>query len=181
MHRRTSILLTFAATSAVVLGSSVALLSGGASASPSDDLKAAKAATARFHSQTQAAAAGYAPFGGFHEPCIFSPAGTMGFHYENAALLDDHTMDSTRPEVLLYAPTADGGRELVAVEYVKADADQNLATTDDRPSLFGHAFDGPMPGHHPGMGVHYDLHVWLFANNPSGIFAPFNPALTCSP
>jgi hypothetical protein len=21
----------------------------------------------------------------------------------------------------------------------------------------------------------YDLHVWLYENNPSGIFAPFNP------
>jgi hypothetical protein len=29
------------------------------------------------------------------------------------------------------------------------------------------------------MPVHYDLHVWLYADNPSGLFAPFNPSLSC--
>ena len=68
---------------------------------------------------------------------------------------------------------------MVGVEYWKADADQNLATAGDRPSLFGVTFDGPMPGHNPTMPIHYDLHVWLFADNPSGMFAPFNPTLSC--
>jgi len=29
------------------------------------------------------------------------------------------------------------------------------------------------------MPVHYDLHVWFWHDNPSGLFAPFNPALSC--
>ncbi|HUG65708.1 MAG TPA: hypothetical protein VMK83_10860 [Gaiellaceae bacterium] len=57
---------------------------------------------------------------------------------------------------------------------------QNLGTNADRPSLFGRAFDGPMPGHNPFMPVHYDLHVWVAEHNPSGVFALFNPALSCS-
>ena len=40
-------------------------------------------------------------------------------------------------------------------------------------------FDGPMPGHNPQMPVHYDLHVWLYRYNNSGLFAPWNPRLKC--
>jgi hypothetical protein len=29
------------------------------------------------------------------------------------------------------------------------------------------------------MGFHYDLHLWFWADNPLGFFAPFNPALSC--
>ena len=52
-------------------------------------------------------------------------------------------------------------------------------TNDDRPSLFGRAFEGPMPGHGPVMPVHYDMHAWVAEENPSGLFALFNPALSC--
>jgi hypothetical protein len=36
-----------------------------------------------------------------------------------------------------------------------------------------------MPGHQPGMPIHYDLHVWLWMDNPSGMFAPWNPRVRC--
>jgi hypothetical protein len=36
-----------------------------------------------------------------------------------------------------------------------------------------------MFGHAPGMPVHYDLHVWLWKTNPSGLFNPWNPDLSC--
>jgi hypothetical protein len=29
------------------------------------------------------------------------------------------------------------------------------------------------------MPIHYDLHVWLWQHNPSGLFAPWNPDVTC--
>ena len=51
-----------------------------------------------------------------------------------------------------------------------------------RPQLFGAEFDGPMEGHHPLMPLglhHYDLHVWLFKDNPVGLFRPTNPAVKC--
>ena len=71
-----------------------------------------------------------------------------------------------------------GRRRLAAVEWYHLDADQNLATDVDRPSLFGRPLLGPMI-HEPGTPVHYDVHVWLFKHNPRGVFAPFNPAARC--
>jgi hypothetical protein len=26
---------------------------------------------------------------------------------------------------------------------------------------------------------HFDRHVWLYRDNPTGMFSPFNPAVTC--
>jgi hypothetical protein len=45
--------------------------------------------------------------------------------------------------------------------------------------LLGQPFDGPMPGHGPDMPIHYDLHVWTHKANPAGVFAPFNPKVSC--
>jgi hypothetical protein len=103
----------------------------------------------------------------------------MGIHYVNGPLIGDGVLDPQRPEILLYAPGEDGKLTLIGAEYFKVDADQNLATDGDRPTLFGQPFDGPMPGHNPTMPIHYDLHVWLWKDNPSGMFAPFNPAVAC--
>jgi len=157
-----------------VAGGAVAL-TGGASASPPDAVQAAKAASAKFHSIRQAEAAGYA----LASPCVASPAGGMGFHYENPALMADDAIDAALPEILVYAAKANGKLELVALEYWKRDSDGSLLTDADRPSVLGQAFDGPMPGHSPVMPVHYDLHVWVYEANQSGTFAPFNPAVAC--
>src|SRR5215212_10186906 len=140
------------------------------------ELQAVKAVTARYHSFKQALRAGYSVAG---EPCVASPNGTMGIHAVNAALMADPAVNALRPEILLYVRTANGKLRLVGLEYWKADADGNLATADDRPSVLGQPFDGPMPGHNPTMPVHYDLHVWVAEHNPSGLFAMFNPTLSC--
>ena len=173
MNGRIKLLLVTLVSLAIAVGA--AAVSGGAGATPPDAVQAAKAASARFHSVAQAEAAGYA----LASPCTFSPAGGMGFHYEQPELLADDAIDPNRPEVLVYAPKANGELELVAIEYWKRDADGSLLTDGDRPSVLGQAFDGPMPGHHPGMPVHYDLHVWVHEPNPSGLFAPFNPDVSC--
>ena len=140
------------------------------------DVQAMRSAVARYHSFDQAERDGYTVAG---EPCVSSPAGAMGFHAFNPALAATDTIDPRRPEVLLYAARDNGQLELVGVEYWKRDADQNLATDGDRPSVFGRPFDGPMPGHNPAMPIHYDLHVWVAEANPSGLFAMFNPAVSC--
>jgi hypothetical protein len=101
----------------------------------------------------------------------------MGVHYLKASLMSE-PVDLRRPPILLYVPSEDGPR-LVGVEYFKADADQDLSTDDDRPSLLGHEFDGPMEGHGGGMPRHYDLHIWVWKHNPAGTFEEFNPAVTC--
>lgn len=166
--------LSLAALLVIAVAAGAAALTGGANASP-DAIQAAKAASARFHSIRQAEAAGYV----LASPCVSSPAGGMGFHYENPALMADDAIDPDSPEVLVYAPKEDGKLELVAIEYWKRDADGSLITDGDRPTVLGQAFDGPMPGHSPVMPVHYDLHVWVYEDNASGTFAQFNPAVSC--
>ena len=168
--RRLPPLLALVATLSV----GAAAVASARSGSLSSELKEVRAATARFHSVDQALAAGYFAA----SPCEESGAGAMGIHFINPALFGPG-LDPLSPEVLLYAPRADGSLELVGVEYFQVDADQDLATAADRPSLFGRAFDGPMLGHNPQMPIHYDLHVWVAEANPSGIFAPWNPALNC--
>lgn len=135
-----------------------------------------RTATARYHSLNQALADGYTLEG---ETCVSSPFGTMGFHALNPSLAFDSVIDPLRPEVLLYVPGDDGSLKLVAVEYFKADADGNLGTDSDRPSLFGTPFYGPMPGHSAAMPAHYDLHVWVHELNPNGLVSLFNPAISC--
>jgi hypothetical protein len=104
------------------------------------------------------------------------PAGGMGVHFLNVGLMGPK-LDPLRPQVLLYE--ADGDKlRLVSAEWFVP-----LSTgVKARPQLFGHPFDGPMEGHHPIMPEmlhHYDLHVWLWKQNPSGMFSPTNPTVTC--
>ncbi|MEK6250937.1 MAG: hypothetical protein AABM43_03155 [Actinomycetota bacterium] len=167
----------------IVLATVLAVAAGNvwlpAAAGAGDDpLQTVKATAARYHSFKQAQTAGYSVAG---ELCVASPLGAMGFHAPNAALMADPALDPLSPEILLYAPKENGKLKLVGIEYWRADADGDLATAGDRPSLFGQPFDGPMLGHTPTMPVHYDLHVWLFEANPSGTFARFNPAVSCTP
>lgn len=134
------------------------------------DLAKVRAATAKFHELQTALDAGYE----LASPCV--PG--MGFHYLNPALAGPG-LDIERPELLVYAPTASGWLRLVAVEYFQVDADGDVKTDFDRPSLFGVGFDGPMEGHGPGMPVHYDLHAWVWKHNPAGMFNAENPRVTC--
>jgi hypothetical protein len=137
-------------------------------------LEQAKAALDKYQSVDAARADGYAAA----SPCESSPEGGMGFHYVSGAAMGDGRLDPVRPEILLYAP-GPTGLQLIGAEYFKPDADQNLATDDDRPSLFGRTFDGPFLGHAPGMPIHYDLHVWFWKRNPMGMFAIWNPDVRC--
>lgn len=163
---------------AVTIGVGVVGVAVAGDGALSPELQEVRAAVARYHSFEQAEQDGYAIRAG--EPCVASPLGTMGVHALNAALMADDAIDAARPEILLYLPSESGSLKLVGVEYWKADADQNLATAGDRPSLFGQAFDGPMPGHgNWGMPIHYDLHAWVAEENASGALTMFNPAISC--
>jgi hypothetical protein len=110
--------------------------------------------------------------------CVDSATGGMGFHYFNLELVAG-PIDVMHPPVLVYVPGDDGRLTLGAAEWFQFDADQDLSTHEDRPSLFGRPFDGPMLGHEEGMPIHYDLHAWLFEPNPRGVFQPYNPRVSC--
>lgn len=146
-----------------------------------DELSAAqrqviREATHQFKDVDVAVAAGYLPT----EECSELPGvGGMGHHFVNPNLVGDGRVDPTRPEVLLFVPAPNGDLQLAGVEYLAFDSDQDLATDADRPSLMGHDLEGPMEGHEPGMPVHYDLHAWVFTNNPAGNLAAWNPKVSC--
>ena len=132
-------------------------------------------ATARYHHPARAVADGFVPS---HE-CVSDPElGGMGLHYAHFGRLADPAIRSTEPEVLIYEPRPNGTLRLVAVEWVSIDRDQDLATDDDRPSVLGVPFDGPMV-HGSGTPVHYDLHAWLWKHNPAGVFSAWNSNVRC--
>jgi hypothetical protein len=132
-----------------------------------------RAATAKYHNVKAAEADGYIPA----SPCEELPGqGAMGIHYLNPALAQDLASEPERPEVLLYLPDEHGTLKLVGVEYFQAAAGR---TAEQAPEILGVTFDGPMPGHSPEMPEHFDLHVWLWTKNPSGLFAAWNSALSC--
>ena len=104
------------------------------------------------------------------------PVGGMGVHLFNGSLIGPN-LDPARPQVLLYEPDGDKLR-LVGAEWFVPVA----LGVKEAPTLFGRPFDGPMEGHHPLMPQemhHWDLHVWLWKDNPAGMFSPTNPNLKC--
>jgi hypothetical protein len=160
------------------------------------ELAAVRAATAQFHDVNVAMAAGYLNPAG--RVCDQIATGTMGIHIPNPALQATTELDPSRPEVLLYLPKREGGFRLVAVEYIQFVRlrhpetgviapwvspnpwPANYEVVTPTPELFGQTFQGPMPGHVPGMPWHWDLHAWVWANNPTGLFEPWNPAISCT-
>ncbi len=155
------------------------------------DLQAVRKAVAVYHSYPQAVAAGYSVG---QEPCVSSPAGTMGIHALNVGILASGGNDPLRPPILLYVPRADGTLRLVGVEYwhialanttsgppapwFGAEAPP-LGFYNSAPSFLGQTFNGPMAGHNRQMPWHYDLHAWVIENNPAGTFAQWNPSISC--
>jgi hypothetical protein len=144
---------------------------------------AVRAATARFHSIAEASAAGYGPFPAeapLHQ-CIsnLSGPGAMGFHWVNGAYIDG-VADPVHPEVLVYAPDKHGKLKLVALEYVIFQADWYANHPQgSMPELFGQMF---MPTGFPNryaIPAFFALHVWLYQDNPDGMFQPFNTTVSC--
>ncbi len=176
--RRMFLLVTLGAVVAATMALAGVAYAGPGDANPDAEkgLTQVRQATTKYHDEGKAIADGYVRT----DHCVSVPGlGGMGYHYVNPALIGDPSIDPLKPEVLLYAPTDNGERKLVAVEYLAFDADGDLSTDDDRPKLFGVPFNGPMEGHEPGMPVHYDLHAWIFQGNPDGVFADFNPKVRC--
>ena len=144
-------------------------------AQAANELAAARAATARFHN-------GHPGYGLLTDAagiaCIDNPAGGMGIHYVNGALVADGEVDATRPELVVYEPEPNGRQRLVAAEYVvfQADWDPHHASP---PELFGEEFELVPAGNRYGLPPFYELHAWLWKHNPAGMFEDWNPRVTC--
>ncbi|UCC25086.1 MAG: hypothetical protein JSU98_15365 [Gemmatimonadales bacterium] len=160
-----------------------------------------RAATERFQDVEVALAEGYIP-----DPtgaCITAPMegqpaelGAMGIHYFRPDLLGitateprvdgngTHT-DFNQPGVILYEPQADGSLELVAIENLVFQESWHGAGNDGAPVYEGFEYvymiDDPATDADEAHGFepHYELHFWLYRDNPNGAFTPFNPAVTC--
>ena len=101
--------------------------------------------------------------------------GAMGVHFLNPANIGS-TLDSLKPQVLLYEPVGDKLR-LVGAEWFAP-----VAVAKTAPTIFGQTLMGPMEGHPPIMPAslhHWDLHVWLWKDNPAGVFSPTNARVKC--
>jgi len=113
--------------------------------------------------------------------CVASPDGGMGIHFINPARLMDPAVNILEPEILLYNETPDG-MKLLGVEYfygIGAPDTHVPNPAPPSPVLFGKTFDGPMEQHEPGQPPHYDLHVWIWQANPSGMSTMWNPNAKC--
>jgi hypothetical protein len=141
------------------------------------DLARVRQATDRYHDVNVALADGF-----IRTPnCVASPSGGMGIHFINPARLMDPAINLVEPEILLYVETSEG-MKLIGVEYFEGIGAPDTHVPNPAPPapvLFGRQFDGPMEQHEPGQPPHYDLHVWVWQANPKGMFAQFNPNVTC--
>ena len=51
--------------------------------------------------------------------------------------------------------------------------------TADPPTLFSRNFTRIPAGNRYGLDPFYELHVWLWRPNPSGMFKDWNPSVSC--
>jgi hypothetical protein len=94
--------------------------------------------------------------------------------------------DFHAPAILIYEPQADGSMQLVAVENLVFKASWAAAGNTAPPTFHGLAYDDMEDD--PATTVdeahnfmpHYDRHVWIYRENPSGVFSPLNPTVSCA-
>jgi hypothetical protein len=179
-------------------------LAGPAIAGPVEpDLAAVRTATERFRDVKVALAEGYIadPMNVCDTANMMGrpkELGAMGIHYFRPDLLGitappnprvdgngTHT-DFLRPAILIYEPQTDGSLMLVAVENLVFAKAWHGAGNDRPPSFHGIEYDTMKDD--PATAIdeahmfepHYDRHVWLYRDNPSGMFAQFNPDVNCA-
>lgn len=151
----------------------------------SPELQATKAALAKYSDPIVAVRDGYFstvgcidfPQGATDGPMVYPP-GAMGIHFLNPANIGPK-LDPTKPQILIYEEVA-GKLVLTAAEwFMPVQVAGGVA-----PSIFGQTLAGPMDGHEPIIPAslrHYDLHVWLWKDNPKGMFTSTNAAVKCDP
>jgi hypothetical protein len=97
-------------------------------------------------------------------------------HYGHAT---SGALDPTMPSALIYERPADGPLVLAGVIWM-VPAKPGV----ERPKLFGQEFAGPMVAKSTTPLVRvdftqYELHAWLWTENPEGLHARFNPLIPC--
>jgi len=131
-------------------------------------------ATADFRDVNAAMKAGYGSAGS----CVSGPQeGAMGIHFPKGALVADGKLEAEHPEILIYEQR--GGRlRLLGVEYLVFFDDWH-AHNPGPPVLMGQHFNYVGSPNRYGLPPFYELHVWAWRDNPSGMFVDWNPAVSC--
>jgi hypothetical protein len=144
-----------------------------------NELAEVRAATAQYHRHQVAVDEGFdlelADQQGL--TCIEDPggAGAMGTHWVNLGEVLDGEIHVTEPEVLLYDMRAPQP-QLLGVEYVVFVDDWEGG---DPPTLFGHEFHLVGEGNRYGLPPFYELHAWIWQDNPNRMFEDWNPRIDC--
>ncbi len=174
MKRRTVLIIGLVLVLAMAV-TAVALAGRLNQADPEQTLvEMVRQATDPYHDLAAAEAAGYGLFHG----CVSSPTeGSMGVHMVNGALVGDGELDAMNPEAILYEPN-NGRMQLVGVEYVVI-ADDWHANNDGPPVLMGQLFNYVSSPNRYGIPAFYELHVWAWQRNALGMFADWNPRVSC--
>ena len=141
-------------------------------------IKIVRESTERFKDVAEAEREGYAlQFG-----CVSGPdQGAMGLHFINMELVGKGVIDPTKPQIILYEPTADGRLKLTGADFL-VDAqqwDNDKTHKPGPPELMGqlfHYFESP---NRFGLKAFYTLHVWAWKENPNGAFVNWHPAVSC--
>jgi hypothetical protein len=143
----------------------------------------ARRATRKFHSLATAKKDGYALFKDKNGiACIaMPPMGAMGVHFVNGNLVGTPAVLLRHPEALVYAPGRHGHLRLAALEYIvlKSTWDKAHGKNAPRPRLYGHRFNITRAPNRYGLPVFYSLHAWIWKRNPAGMFAMWNPRVSC--
>ncbi len=123
--------------------------------------------------------------------------GAMGIHFFRPDLLQITAMaprvagigthtDFSQPAVLIYFPDEAGALKLGAVENLVFEGAWKTAGNAGPPEFHGrqywHRIDNPLTTDLDEAHMfepHYELHIWLHQDNPSGMFSPYNPAVSC--
>jgi hypothetical protein len=124
--------------------------------------------------------------------------GAMGVHYFRPDVLGitgppsprvsgtgTHT-DFRAPAILLYEPQADGSMALVGVENLVFAQSWRERGQAAPPTFHGVPYDTMIDDPATASDEahmfepHFDRHVWIYRDNPNGVFTPFNPAVTCA-
>ena len=138
-----------------------------ADASRARALATLRRATARYHNLQAATDDGFV----FLHGCETRPdEGPVGVLYVHPGRLDG-VIDPSEPEALIYEPRENGGARLVGVEL----AVPYVAWTNAQPPEFLGASFQPEDE----FGV-WGLHIWLWRQNPEGLFAESNPRVSCA-
>ncbi|HET9799497.1 MAG TPA: hypothetical protein VFP90_15970 [Gemmatimonadaceae bacterium] len=144
---------------------SVAAEARGASAAENEALATLRATIAPLHRFALAGPAGWD--NQFPAGCMFNAdSGGMGLHYLNGKNMG--VLDPARPQLVIYEPEKNGQMRLVGVEFIlPGDPSDTPPVLFDQPFTYNYTFSV------------WALHVWAAENNPSGLYANWNPRVSC--